>query len=101
MSISGNHQCPDWVDFPINARNTHSGLLGTSQIICGGQPGGKTCYTVTRRGYKKLGTMFTARIQATSVTISNSRLWISGGVDEYYFFHSSSEFLQVNGSFQG
>ena len=36
LSMSGNYQCPDWVDFPIALEGAVAAFLETSVVICGG-----------------------------------------------------------------
>ena len=104
LSISGNYQCPDWVDYPIAVYGTVSGLLEGIPIICGGKNIAYTtdkCYKITAKNNEHVFTMSTVRSNAAFVTINDSKLWITGGADHSKNVLSSSEFIQLNGTMPG
>ena len=104
MSISGNYQCPDWVDYPIAVYGAAGGLLEGIPIICGGKNIAYTtdkCYKITAKNNEHVFTMSTVRSNAAFVTINDSRLWITGGADHSKNILSSSEFIQLNGTIPG
>ena len=104
LSISGNYQCPDWVDYPIAVYGTVGGLLEGIPIICGGKNIAYTtdkCYKITAKNNEHVFTMSTVRSNAAFVTINDSKLWITGGADHSKNVLSSSEFIQLNGTMPG
>ena len=36
LLLTGNNQCSDWIDYPINIRGATGGFLGNIPVICGG-----------------------------------------------------------------
>ena len=102
LSVSGNYECPDWTEYPIYVQGATGGLLGTTPVVCGGGP------PVTNKCYKMAGnkvyhivSMTTERRFASSVTIDDRILWITGGLDDNNNLLSSSEFVQLDGSTKG
>ena len=95
LSVSGNYQCPDWIDYPISVSQTTGGLLGKNPVVCGGHPVDDQCYSITSNAVDFLGHLQTARNGAASVTINSSVLWITGGGTPS---KASSEFVLFDGS---
>ena len=104
LSISGNYQCPYWVNYPIAIHGAIGGLLEGIPIICGGLNHAYTsnkCYKITSKKSYQNVTMSTMRSNAAGVVINGSTLWITGGKDHNANALSSSEFIQLNGTMPG
>ena len=104
LSISGNYQCPNWVNYPIAIFGAIGGLLEGIPIICGGSNYAYTsnkCYTITSKKSNQTVTMSTLRSNAAGVVINGSTLWITGGKDHNANPLLSSEFIHLNGTMQG
>ena len=104
LSISGNYQCPNWVNYPIAIFGAIGGLLEGIPIICGGSNFAYTsnkCYTITSKKSNQDVTMSTLRSNAAGVVINGSTLWITGGKDHNANVFSSTEFIQENETMPG
>ena len=104
LSISGNYQCPLWVNLPIAIHGAIGGLLDGIPIICGGTNLAYTsnkCYKITSKKSYQNVTMSTLRSNAAGVVINGSTLWITGGKDHNANALLSSEFIYLNGTKEG
>ena len=104
LSISGNYQCPNWVNYPISIHGAIGGLLEGIPIICGGSNYAYTsnkCYKITSKKSDQNVIMSTLRSNAAGVVINGSTLWITGGKDHNANALSSSEFIQLNRTMPG
>ena len=104
LSISGNYQCPNWVNYPIAIHGATGGLLEGIPIICGGSNYAYTsnkCYKITSKKSDQNVIMSTLRSNAAGVVINGSTLWITGGKDHNANALSSSEFIQLNRTMPG
>ena len=104
LSISGNYQCLNWVNYPIAIHGAIGGLLEGKPIICGGTASAYTsnkCYKMTSKQSYQFAIMSTVRSHAAGVVINDSTLWITGGKDHNANALSSSEFIQLNGTMPG
>ena len=104
LSISGNYQCPFWVNYPIAIHEAIGGLLDGIPIICGGTNLAYTsnkCYKIESKKSDEFVEMSTTRSNAAGVVINGSTLWITGGKDHNANALSSSEFIQWNGTMPG
>ena len=104
LSISGNYQCPNWVNYPIATLGAIGGLIEGIPIICGGSISAYTsnkCYTITSKKSDQDVTMSTLRSNAAGVVINGSTLWITGGKDHNANALLSSEFIQLNRTMPG
>ena len=36
LSLTGNSECSDWIDYPNNIRGATGGFLGNIPVVCGG-----------------------------------------------------------------
>ena len=104
LSISGNYQCPLWVNLPIAIHGAIGGLLDGIPIICGGTNLAYTsnkCYKIESKKSNEFVEMSTTRSNAAGVVINGSTLWITGGKDHNANVFSSTEFIQENETMPG
>ena len=58
LSDSGNQQCPEWPNYPLEVFGATGGLIGGKVIICGGCcPATDKCHVLTKTKSKFLTTM--------------------------------------------
>ena len=104
LSISGNYQCPFWVNYPIAIHGAIGGLLEGIPVICGGTNLAYTsniCYKIKSKKTYEIVAMSTTRSNAAGVVINGSTLWITGGKDHNANVFWSSEFIQLNETMPG
>ena len=107
LSVSDKYQCSDWVDLgastldlPMDNFGATGGLLGKTLVFCGGTNIDK-CYKINSKNVEIFAQMSTTRLYASSVTINDSILWITGGLGIDFQIQTdfvSSEFVLMNGS---
>ena len=91
LSVSDKYQCSDWVDLgastldlPMDIYGATGGLLRKTLVFCGGTNNNDNyndkCFKINSKNVEIFAQMSTARIHASSVTINDSILWITGGL---------------------
>ena len=102
LSISGNYLCPDWVDNPISVWAATGGLLGKIPIICGGYSdasgsGIDECHSINKGNVEFFGKLLTKRVDAASVTLNDTYIWITGGKVYDENLRNSTELVSKEG----
>jgi len=96
LSDSGNQQCPEWPDYPLEVEGATGGLIGGKAIICGGgYPKTDKCHVLTDSESKFLTTMSTKRYGANSI-IYDDYIFITGGYGDNYL--NSTEKIKSDGT---
>lgn len=104
LSIKSNSKCNDWAEYPKDATDITGGVIQDTVVICGGEVPGEIldeCYSLNGRKASLVTHMSAKRVNAASLVINKTSLWISGGFNFESGYLDTSEFITLEGSRPG
>ena len=109
MTVKGGNMCKNWPNFPISlSQRATGGFIGNTVMICGGSMDAglnavDECYSLTSEKRTLITHMSVGRMNAASIVLSDTILWVTGGIygDNFGNILASTEKVTTTGTMHG